>query len=255
MKRSKVLIFCLAVLLSGCSIVSPSVDDKIRRAIHALDRQSEYTMEVEWIRNLQIDWTDGFDQETISVWKEGDAVYETHALYYEKKLEHVTLFRTTEKQTSMIEIVPLENTMAVRSKETTDPLKQPFLHPLFELLEFPLEADETGEIMIPSMFKRSDYNTEFRLKLQELTPFAWQHTDDFRHHYGIGQKRDLSWEPTHMIYEFVTKNGRFVQIDIDEESIGYLDRSYFTVSGQGTVTFPSFVLSVSEKEQVEKMFE
>ncbi len=255
MKRSKVLIFCLAVLLSGCSIVSPSVDDKIRRAIHALDRQSEYTMEVEWIRNLQIDWTDGFDQETISVWKEGDAVYETHALYYEKKLEHVTLFRTTEKQTSMIEIVPLENTMAVRSKETTDPLKQPFLHPLFELLEFPLEADETGEIMIPSMFKRSDYNTEFRLKLQELTPFAWQHTDDFRHHYEIGQKSDLSWEPTHMIYDFVTKNGRFVQIDIDEESIGYLDRSIFTVSGQGTVTFPSFALSVSEKEQVEKIFE
>ena len=109
--------------------------------------------------------------------------------------------------------------------------------------------------MIPSMFKRSDYNTEFRLKLQELTPFAWQHTDDFRHHYEIGQKSDLSWEPTHMIYDFVTKNGRFVQIDIDEESIGYLDRSIFTVSGQGTVTFPSFALSVSEKEQVEKIFE
>lgn len=249
----KTLVFGMLAGLAGCS--APSVDDKVVQGLQKLDGQAEYAMDVDWELNTKTDWKNDNDAQKTLVWKSGDAIYEYDRFFIDGGLEKAEIMKTVDHDTTILTLVPEgKEDMVVESVMKASNLDEPFLRPLLELLLFPLDLDAQGNITIPSMFRRDDFNTEFRLVLTELTPFANTYASEFcQRHLDPGDP-EPTWGPYHMIYDFTTEKSRFTQIDIDEESAGWLGTREFHINQKGTVTFPVFTMTSSQKRTVEALF-
>lgn len=249
----KTLAFGMLAGLAGCS--APSVDDKVVQGLQKLDGQAEYAMDVDWELNTKTDWKNDNDAQKTLVWKSGDAIYEYDRFFIDGGLEKAEIMKTVDHDTTILTLVPEgKEDMVVESVMKASNLDEPFLRPLLERLLFPLDLDAQGNITIPSMFRRDDFNTEFRLVLTELTSFANAYADEFRQRHLDPGDPELTWGPYHMIYDFKTEKDRFAQIDIDEESAGRLGTREFHINQKGTVTFPPFAMTSSQKRTVEALF-